>query len=787
MSKQCTKLKRKRDESWFKDKVLLVQAQANGQILHEEELAFLADPGITEAQTTQIVITHNAAYQANDLDAYDSDCDKINTTKVALIANLSYYGSDDLDEVHNHDNVNHNLIMPLSEHSNIVNHSETEITSDSNIIPYSQYVSESQQAAVQNSNFPTQQDALILSVIEQLKTQVVNCTKINLENKSVNDTLTAELERYKDQSVEIDKLKQTLSEHLKEKEFLMQMVTLLKNDFQKEESRNIHREIALEKHIKELNNIVFKGNQSAQTVHMLTKPQFFYDHTTKQALGFQNSFYLKKAQQLEPKLYDANGITHKQVIFYMIGEYILLAVASSLQVGEDEGYGNDLIHRNENNNDNDCDGGPQSQSLKERKGNQSKKSLGKTKKPTRKRKKAADVIKIEMFTLALLNHPNVIRLHESEITSIEDELMHKFVPDDVRLMRKLDKFEGHDFRRWQKNMHFFLTTLKVVYVWTTLMPELLKDATVEAIRIRAKWENDDYVCRGHILNGLSDSLFDVYTNVESVMRDFAKPVKDISMPHDALSASDRRLIELENQVQRMMKAHLTQAKLVQVYKIAFSCEICSGPHDTQYCMENLEQAFVDYVSAQGNEIGGKPFATNQGPSTLNKAAHTWKDKPNFGWKPIRRHLVEIHVIWTQFGKKTDMVANSKRQNPRRTLGDYSRPSHDGYRNTIKVLDENYLAPLRSDTILLVQNGCSCHERRSENPKHHLNDFLKIVDSIDLNVETMERTRLRLFQFSLRDQASNWLECLPVGSISTWEDLTTHFLAQFFPPKRTSKL
>ncbi|GJW54292.1 MAK10-like protein [Tanacetum coccineum] len=38
-----------------------------------------------------------------------------------------------------------------------------------------------------------------------------------------------------------------------------------------------------------------------------------------------------------------------------------------------------------------------------------------------------------------------------------------------------------------------------------------------------------------------------------------------------------------------------------------------------------------------------------------------------------------------------------------------------------------------------------------------------------------------------DQASNWLERLPVGSISTWEDITTRFLAQFFPPGRTSKL
>nr|GFA91836.1 hypothetical protein [Tanacetum cinerariifolium] len=174
MSKQCTKPKRKRDESWFKDKVLLVQAQENGQILHEEELAFLADPGIAEAQATQNVITNNADYQADDLNAYDSDCDEINSAKVVLMTNLSHYGSNDLAE------------------------SETEISSDSNIIPYSQYASESQYAAVQNSNFHAQQDALILYVIEQLKTQVVNCTTINLDNKSVNETLTAELERYKD-------------------------------------------------------------------------------------------------------------------------------------------------------------------------------------------------------------------------------------------------------------------------------------------------------------------------------------------------------------------------------------------------------------------------------------------------------------------------------------------------------------------------------------------------------------------------------------------------------------
>ncbi|GJV49337.1 hypothetical protein Tco_1439549 [Tanacetum coccineum] len=82
----------------------------------------------------------------------------------------------------------------------------------------------------------------------------------------------------------------------------------------KEESRNIDREIALEKNIKHLDNIIYKRGQFAQTVHLLTKSKIFYDHSTKQAIGFQNPFYLKKAQQLEPKLYDRNVILNTYMI-----------------------------------------------------------------------------------------------------------------------------------------------------------------------------------------------------------------------------------------------------------------------------------------------------------------------------------------------------------------------------------------------------------------------------------------------------------------------------------------
>ncbi|GJS15087.1 zinc finger, CCHC-type containing protein [Tanacetum coccineum] len=65
---------------------------------------------------------------------------------------------------------------------------------------------------------------------------------------------------------------------------------------------------------------------------------------------------------------------------------------------------------------------------------------------------------------------------------------------------KLDKFEGVDFRRWQKKMYFLLFNMSMVYVLTTLNLEYGDDATVEQLRMRVKWDNDDYVSRGLILN-----------------------------------------------------------------------------------------------------------------------------------------------------------------------------------------------------------------------------------------------------------------------------------------------
>ncbi|GKE43679.1 retrovirus-related pol polyprotein from transposon TNT 1-94, partial [Tanacetum coccineum] len=142
MARQCTQPKRPRNAAWYKEKAMLAEAQEARQILDEEQLAFLADPGISASQT-QIVILHNAAFQTEDFDTYDSDCDDLLTTQAVLMANISNYGSDVISEVPNSEtylnDMDNQRVHALQdfEQSPVMDFTDNEISSDSNIIPYS--------------------------------------------------------------------------------------------------------------------------------------------------------------------------------------------------------------------------------------------------------------------------------------------------------------------------------------------------------------------------------------------------------------------------------------------------------------------------------------------------------------------------------------------------------------------------------------------------------------------------------------------------------------------------
>ncbi|GKE01867.1 reverse transcriptase domain-containing protein [Tanacetum coccineum] len=311
MARQCTQPKRPRNAAWFKDKAMLAKAQEAGQILDEEQLAFLADPGILDGQVVQTIIPNNAAFQTKGLDTYDSDCDDLSNAQVVLMANISNYGSDVISEVP---------------------HSETYLNDDmeNQSVHAMQDFEQSPIATVQDINLQAQQDSMILSVIEQMSEQMINHVnnweKANKEQN--NESVTAELERYKERvktfeqrlnidlsshekmidsqmddmikeklalKEQVDSLEQNLSKQIKENESLLQTFTVFKNESKEKENKYMENEIDLEKKIKELDNIIFK-------------------------VGYQNPFYLKKAQRIKPTLYDGIVISAKHVAMPVIDD-----------------------------------------------------------------------------------------------------------------------------------------------------------------------------------------------------------------------------------------------------------------------------------------------------------------------------------------------------------------------------------------------------------------------------------------------------------------------------------
>ncbi|GJV25970.1 hypothetical protein Tco_1378665 [Tanacetum coccineum] len=200
------------------------EAQEADQILDEEKLTFLTDPGISKAPIAQQTIPRNSAFQTEDLDAYDSDCDDLSSVKAVLMENLSSCDPEVLSEVPYSDSYPNDMInqdvqeMQYSEQIHIDDFQDNEIHSDSDIIPYSQYLQESQDAVIQDTNSSAPNDLLVLSLVEKITDHVAHLDKENQINKMVNESLTAELERYKERVVIIPRAQRVWSDVVKSME-----------------------------------------------------------------------------------------------------------------------------------------------------------------------------------------------------------------------------------------------------------------------------------------------------------------------------------------------------------------------------------------------------------------------------------------------------------------------------------------------------------------------------------------------------------------------------------------
>ncbi|GKB81310.1 hypothetical protein Tco_0948205 [Tanacetum coccineum] len=221
---------------------------------------------------------------------------------------------------------------------------DAEYTSDSNIIPYEQYVKDNAVQVVQSNVYSVQNDALMM-IINDMHEQSAQCVSVNEQNKEVNESLTAELARYKEQvklyekrarfeltereqnideqmriiiqdrnvqeellKKELHSVKMQLNFTINHKKLIKEEVTTLKKDFKQKENKYLEEFLDMKQLKEKVEDKLYKQDQSLQTVHMLCKPKPFYDEKKKVAIGYKNPLYLTKAKKVQPALYNGHEL-----------------------------------------------------------------------------------------------------------------------------------------------------------------------------------------------------------------------------------------------------------------------------------------------------------------------------------------------------------------------------------------------------------------------------------------------------------------------------------------------
>ncbi|KAL4561507.1 hypothetical protein LXL04_033674 [Taraxacum kok-saghyz] len=293
---------------------------------------------------------------------------------------------------------------------------------------------------------------------------------------------------------------------------------------------------------------------------------------------------------------------------------------------------------------------------------------------------------------------------ESDI-SVVSKIMSESVKEMTSKFSKLEKFYGVDFRRWQKKMHFLLTTLKVVYVLSTPRPAepsayAADDEPLEHTRRRDKWDNDDYICRGHILN------------VQYIAEDASSKKFLVSDFNNYKMVDSRPVMEQYNEILRIL-GQFTQHKMSMDECIAVSSIIDKLPPSWKDFKHTLKHQKEELSLVQlGSHIRIEESLRVQDSDKI-------KGKTDVGQPSV--HMVEDddYTWWVDSGA-TSHMCKDRRWFEKLTpvddgytvmMGDDSSQQICGYGivnlqftsgKTIKLCDVLFVPKLRKN---LVSGGC----------------------------------------------------------------------------------
>nr|GFA70366.1 retrovirus-related Pol polyprotein from transposon TNT 1-94 [Tanacetum cinerariifolium] len=199
IARNCTQPKHPQNSEYYKDKMLLMQAQKNGVTLDAEQPLFLAggqdnafDDDVDEQPVQYLALNVDNVFQADDCDAFDSDVDEAPTAQTMFMANLS---SADPDVVcaHHEEHAMHDSVQ--------LNHavdSHADYTSDSNMIPCDQYVKDNEMPVIYSDISSVPNDAFMMIYNDMCEPHAQSVSNPS-RNTVVENSLTAELATYKEQ------------------------------------------------------------------------------------------------------------------------------------------------------------------------------------------------------------------------------------------------------------------------------------------------------------------------------------------------------------------------------------------------------------------------------------------------------------------------------------------------------------------------------------------------------------------------------------------------------------
>ncbi|GJY70237.1 retrovirus-related pol polyprotein from transposon TNT 1-94 [Tanacetum coccineum] len=321
----CTQPKRPQNFDFFKDKMLLIQAQENGAVLDEEELLFLVD-------------------ECYD---FDSDVDDEPTTQSIFMANFSSTRPANLQagplndsilfEVHDLQNtIDHykdNQDEPETcnevQQKHVINLNGADM-GNSNVIPYEQYLAINKVSVDPSYASSLPNDAYVLYDNNAYIPHNPLVTKLNIykqqvamyEQRTQFDLTLHEQKMDEQMSIliqdrnkkeenlkkELHSVKLQLNSTIKSNKIIEETVTTLKHEFKQKETKFLTNFSNLKKLNDKLENKLYSQDHSIQTVHMMLKPKKLYDQDTVTAISAQNPFYIRKAKMVQPALYDSDEI-----------------------------------------------------------------------------------------------------------------------------------------------------------------------------------------------------------------------------------------------------------------------------------------------------------------------------------------------------------------------------------------------------------------------------------------------------------------------------------------------